>query len=325
VHSLGKRKMVETLFNYTFFPNQLPYTLHGTLPAEGIFTEDVVGRITPLMTLSGKQLCLDYFLGTAPNSTAFNVHSITITEYIEQGNKALITMDQHFYAGGFPFVNLTSTGVWQFNSDNLIKYFDITIKNFAQFFVAIGVDFRNPAHVSQQIATTCATYAQYCNSTTDPNGYYANTTDCTNFLNAIPVGSPDDMMDMNSTWCRDVHSMMVFIRPQVHCPHVGRSGGDKCIPVSYQSFYDFPYGVPNNLPNGNDGNANDQSYKGPDIPSTASNYGWVYGSIVGSVVAALLAVALIVVARKKTLSPLVGLRESPGQNAEWVQGSHGNQ
>lgn len=33
---------------------------------------------------------------------------------------------------------------------------------------------------------------------------------------------------LQTTWCRYIHRNMVPIRPNIHCAHIGPSGGDMC-------------------------------------------------------------------------------------------------
>lgn len=33
---------------------------------------------------------------------------------------------------------------------------------------------------------------------------------------------------VQTTWCRYIHRNMVPIRPNIHCAHIGPSGGDMC-------------------------------------------------------------------------------------------------
>lgn len=55
----------------------------------------------------------------------------------------------------------------------------------------------------------------------------------------------------NTLLCRMVHQNMVPLRPAVHCPHIGPSGGGYCIDTpsyadtvgaNYFSNYKFAYG-----------------------------------------------------------------------------------
>ncbi|OMP85538.1 hypothetical protein BK809_0004209 [Diplodia seriata] len=54
-------------------------------------------------------------------------------------------------------------------------------------------------------------------------------------------------MGLDTLLCRMVHGPMVALRPAVHCPHVGPSGGDMCTDrLEYgeridQGFWEVPW------------------------------------------------------------------------------------
>ncbi|KAJ7209274.1 hypothetical protein GGX14DRAFT_566458 [Mycena pura] len=47
---------------------------------------------------------------------------------------------------------------------------------------------------------------------------------------------------MDEAWgdnvcCRFIHLILAAIRPEVHCQHVGPTGGGKCIDIPYNQVY----------------------------------------------------------------------------------------
>jgi len=85
--------------------------------------------------------------------------------------------------------------------------------------------------------------AAHCNSTYDPTGYYTSFADCTNYLtNVYQWGTWDDIYFAgNTTTCRFYYGLLAIGRPQVHCPHVGKTGGWVCIDHDYNSYYNQEY------------------------------------------------------------------------------------
>ncbi|KAJ3794180.1 hypothetical protein GGU11DRAFT_811428 [Lentinula aff. detonsa] len=75
----------------------------------------------------------------------------------------------------------------------------------------------------------CQMSTQYC---TSENQVYASNDACMRFITRIPFGQPWEG-GMDNGWCRYVHKNMVKYRPEVHCPHIGPTGGDMCIPRDY--------------------------------------------------------------------------------------------
>lgn len=36
-------------------------------------------------------------------------------------------------------------------------------------------------------------------------------------------------------------NLLTRVRPEYHCPHVGRTGGEKCVPHTYQSWFNVDF------------------------------------------------------------------------------------
>jgi hypothetical protein len=72
----------------------------------------------------------------------------------------------------------------------------------------------------------CNTHQTYC---TGSNQQYSNFTDCFSFLTkTIRFGAAYEL-GKNTLLCRMVHENMIPFRPEVHCPHIGPSGGGMCV------------------------------------------------------------------------------------------------
>lgn len=61
-------------------------------------------------------------------------------------------------------------------------------------------------------------------------------TDCVDVLYTKRFGIVDELWG-DDVVCRFVHVLPARIRPQVHCPHVGPTGGGKCVEVQYDEVY----------------------------------------------------------------------------------------
>ena len=122
-------------------------------------------------------------------------------------------------------------------------------------------------YVQAKLATSiCSTAQQYC---LGPKlQQYQNFTQCYNYLTKqtrfgeayelgtypppYPITSPlTRVTGRNTLLCRMVHQNMVPLRPAVHCPHIGPSGGGYCVDTpdyagtvneNYFSNYPFAYG-----------------------------------------------------------------------------------
>lgn len=71
----------------------------------------------------------------------------------------------------------------------------------------------------------CATHEEFC---VGEDRQYAGVEECERFLREeVRFGRPHEM-GRDTLLCRMVHYSMVPLRPAVHCPHIGRGGGDMC-------------------------------------------------------------------------------------------------
>lgn len=60
------------------------------------------------------------------------------------------------------------------------------------------------------------------------NRQYSSEAECVRFLTREVRFGASHEMGLDTLLCRMVHSPMVALRPEVHCPHVGPTGGDMC-------------------------------------------------------------------------------------------------
>jgi len=69
---------------------------------------------------------------------------------------------------------------------------------------------------------------------------------------------------LQTVLCRSVHKNMVSFRPQVHCPHIGPTGGAMCIARDYlQVAMGYPFTETLNSPNA--------SWNGKDLAGLSQN------------------------------------------------------
>jgi len=72
----------------------------------------------------------------------------------------------------------------------------------------------------------CDTHQNYC---TGENQQYDDMTDCMSFLTQQVRFGEAYELGRNTILCRMVHENMVPFRPEVHCPHIGPTGGGMCV------------------------------------------------------------------------------------------------
>lgn len=165
-----------------------------------------------------------------------------------------------------PFTNTNQIDFWAtFNKQKQIDQYDATFRylqwNF-DYLLGVGQELLhlNSTAAVQQIvqqklaASICTTAQTYC---VGDNQQYNSTADCFDFLaNTTPFGQAYQM-GMDTLLCRMVHQNMVPFRPDVHCPHIGVSGGGYCTndrtyfgTVTEPFFTNAPF-VPEGLQNKN--------------------------------------------------------------------------
>lgn len=234
----AKRMVIEKLYDLTVYPNNMPFITTGVIPP-GIFTPDVIGRVSPVIVLKEERENMEYFPGISPVQGPLMITDAKLTYYAEQGDVVATSVDTiyNFTASGNK-LPLTTMGFWRFRGD-LIEQYDLVALNLGEWTLASGNDYRESTIQAFLIDATCEAYKS-CQRKHDPKGFYTDKQDCINHLSSIPFGTPDKSWS-NTAYCRFVHSMMVPIDPALHCPHAGKTGGGACVDSSYYSFYDLQF------------------------------------------------------------------------------------
>lgn len=161
----------------------------------------------------------------------------------------------------------TFTGWWQWAVDTLLGTAQ------SQLSAAEGKNVTladTTTYIQSKLATSiCSTAQEYCVGSLQQ---YQNVTQCYNYLtNVTRFGAAYELgmhssvflfsfyihrilirvIGRNTVLCRMVHQNMVPLRPAVHCPHIGPSGGGYCVDTplyadtvdaTYFSNYPFAYG-----------------------------------------------------------------------------------
>jgi len=201
-----------------------------------LVADDAVGRVDPAGDFSTKDGIVEYFYGAVwtPES---HVLSVNIQKLIVEGSVVYIDVDiffNNFDAMGNLVLayNLTQTGSFTFNSLNQIQSIDLVIHN-----LGFAVN-RISANQQEAILNVCEVivFGAGCTSTFDPAGFYTGLGDCLGFMNNISFGTWDNLRT-NSVACRTYHAILALARPQVHCPHAGKTGGLKCVDIPYTNLY----------------------------------------------------------------------------------------
>jgi len=256
---------VSRLYALTVWPNPIA-VLSGQIKLDDVFHPDASARITPLGVYHGIVGVEEYFYGL-PSSPQTNIRSINIPWIACEGLKVSVLVDFLFNSStGIPAWtwNLTEHGLFTFNEAELVVNTEGVITNLGAIVNARDTEIQPGVVIPKAVVYEggiqgiCALMTvgvplpdgTFLPPTcTGPNKNYDSFEDCVQFMHSIPEGTWD-RANSNTYTCRQLHSILTSWRPEVHCAHAGKTGGEKCRDFSYSSYYtDFGVfvGNPHNL------------------------------------------------------------------------------
>ncbi|KAJ7238733.1 hypothetical protein C8J57DRAFT_1452789 [Mycena rebaudengoi] len=237
---------IQKIYNLTVFPANVKIIAEGA-PAvpPGLFNANATGRVTPVGEFFGFQDSFEYFFGLAPLPSgsppngAFS--NATLAEFTSGCPEVaastvyltLSSINPDNSTG--PFISiLKQIAFWRFDDSGAVLYYDAWIPDLDLFNPSIhGFDIYTLDGMNNTIQGICGLQAQTC---VGANAVYDSVADCVRTLAAKQFGRSDETWGDNVV-CRIVHVLLTKIRPEVHCAHVGPTGGGKCIDVEYNDVY----------------------------------------------------------------------------------------
>jgi len=221
--------VTKTLYEGLISPHALEIVEAGVYPP-GIFSANASGRITPVGSFTDAIGSFEYFYGLASH---FIFIETTIVTLIAKANlvalRVDLTIDMTASGVGFGLLNLTQEGFITFDEDNLITSYDLVILRLGEAFDPMIT----PEAEVETIYEICEVEAEFC---TGANQQYPSLDACIAYISAITYGTWDNASS-NTTVCRELHSLLVPLRPDYHCPHIGPTGGGACVDTPYDEFY----------------------------------------------------------------------------------------
>jgi len=250
---------ISQIYNLTVYPHQLPIFGGGAAAVPpGLFSQEVVGRVDPVGDFIGFEDSIEYFFALAPlpqgNAASAAITSYQITEFSSACREVASSVVYLFCSvvnpgspdNGKPLATLKQVAFWKFDQDGAVLKYDAWIPNLNDWVTAAtGAAISNAQFDAQSIQQVCAVTQQRC---TGPNTQWTCVEECVSVLSQKPYGNYDEAWGDNIV-CRSIHLVLTLVRPDVHCPHVGPTGGGKCVDVPYptdyfsdQSLYGDPIG-----------------------------------------------------------------------------------
>lgn len=259
-----REKRVRKIYENLIYPTPISI-LKGETTMTDVFEERVVrGRVNPVGDFPEFASVLEYFyaLAITPGSI---IQDVKFKSLFAGDDKVAVEVDIFFcrapYEGCDPNVpvsanahTLTQVGFFQFNRFNRVISLDLNILNLGRASDLPDIPEVHAAAI-QQICTAltiahispltgAVVYSGTCTSSFDSAEDFAPEfpvsdvpfQNCVAFMSSIPFGTWD-RGHSNSVVCRQLHSLLTPVDPDMHCPHTSPSGGGKCVDVGYEDYY----------------------------------------------------------------------------------------
>nr|GAT43385.1 predicted protein [Mycena chlorophos] len=130
---------------------------------------------------------------------------------------------------------LKQVAFWHFDDDGAVLDYDAWIPNIPKQVNLTQPGFFTPKGMNNTLNTLCAAQASTC---VGANQVYTSPEQCYEILSQRDFGDWDEVWGDNVI-CRTLHVRLALIRPEVHCPHVGPTGGGKCVYADYVQVGSF--------------------------------------------------------------------------------------
>lgn len=201
-----------------------------------VMVPNVTGTIAPEFFNRGWFIIVSYF-NLACSASGSRVTAETFNQVIAIGNRVLFHMYFTLTSPSGSSILLEHVGEARVNlgataADDRVCGFDVSFTRlgFGLHDAILPAMSGYPAIITSQnntIVARCALFLSKCPP--GPPTNFASTTDCYNYFAALPNGGWDYADQKNRGCAFSLHAQMVSRRPDVHCPHVGPTGGTFCV------------------------------------------------------------------------------------------------
>ncbi|KAL8911933.1 MAG: hypothetical protein Q9171_002975 [Xanthocarpia ochracea] len=241
---------ISKIYERTQYPNNLAFIANGSASVPpGLFDQNVVGRITPVGNFTGFDDSTEYFFALAPIPLPplYGVFSDVRVVEFTSGCPSVASSVVYFRTtvfnpnatnNGQYLTTLKQVAFWEFDKRGAVVKYDAWIPNVRLYTSIVSgrgntVEPPPPAGQAATIQQICNTVQSLCQGN---NTEYTTLDDCVQTLTAKPFGDGDNIW-ADSVTCRQIHLLLARIRPDAHCPHVGPTGGGKCVDVQFDEGY----------------------------------------------------------------------------------------
>jgi len=229
------------------WPNNLPIIQHGdSAVPPGLFAPSASGRVSPLGNFTGFEDSIEYFFALAlvPSQPSYAVFTKATVASFSSGcaevAASVAYLETRVHNASLPndgeyLSTLKQVAFWRFDKDGAVLAYDAWIPNLSEwnFLVQGHRDLSNPRVQEAVIDKICPLIQERC---VGSNQQYADVAECTSTLQKKDFGTYDDAWS-DSVVCRTIHVILALVRPEMHCQHVGPTGGGKCVDWPYNEGY----------------------------------------------------------------------------------------
>ncbi|KAJ7243074.1 hypothetical protein C8J57DRAFT_1367153 [Mycena rebaudengoi] len=222
------KNTIQGIYNLTVFPANTRIIAGGAAAVPpGLFNVNATGRITPV-----GQFANDPSAITKATIVAFTSGCPEVASSVVYLTVSTVNPDN----STGPYVSSQKQiAFWRFDDEGAVLKYDAWLPGLDHYVRVInrGEDPYDAASANATVHAVCDAQALTC---TGKNMQYANAAECVSILEKKKLGNFDDAWGDN-VQCRTIHQKLTELRPEVHCVHVGPTGGGKCIDVEYNDVY----------------------------------------------------------------------------------------
>jgi hypothetical protein len=207
-----------------------------------VFAENVQGRVSDTRNFEGRELNTEYIFGLFVPSDRVSIigipESYEIIQFVANQNIASATTRLQFRFPHFGNMTLPVTvDTWlTWNDKDEVTQYDVIFRWFANLLDVLikALDPSSPTAAIEKATgaiakSVCDSHELYCTDPNKPgNRQYESREACMKFLTEDTRLGQSFELGMNTLMCRSLHQHMLHSRPEVHCPHIGKSGAGMC-------------------------------------------------------------------------------------------------
>ncbi|KAH6665455.1 hypothetical protein B0J14DRAFT_569058 [Halenospora varia] len=234
------------IYDFASWPKSAAFIKDGVkaIPP-GLLNVNATGRISPVGNFTGIEQTGEYFFGLSPQAEApfyigwtdFQIHQFS-SECPEVACSKVwgrTTIVKPNATNNGEYVStLMQHACFRFDDEGAVLYYDATLPNLSKWFgKAYQNDFSDRKVQMGEIQLICDQVQSRC---TGVNQQYKSNEECIVQLGQKDFGNYDEVWGDNVV-CRSIHSVLAGQAPDLHCPHVGPTGGGKCVDVDFNDVY----------------------------------------------------------------------------------------